>query len=382
MSSFGDGCQQIAMTWMVYHLTGNALSIGISLSLYYLPSILLSPFLSVLVDLRDSKLLAVSTDVFRFLLVGSISILLLFGRESINMLYFLQVLLAIAYTLYKPAAKSLIKESFQNRDLAFVSAKSASLNESAFLIGLGMAGFLITSLSLAICFILNALTFAFPAVLFSLIKRLDKKAVTLDKIHYFSSFKEGLTYIKKTQGMGFLIFLSILNSIMIQMATTVFLPLARELNGGSELYSAFEMSFSIGAVISGLFVTYFMKKWNNRLLLVTITGMMAATVLMALNHQPILMILLIFGLGYFAMTHLVTTQTIIQILSPKEMVGRVFGLRAVIASIVKISSALTTGLLITKIPLSNVLILFGILMLLSLLSFKKVRKIEFGGLGI
>jgi MFS transporter, DHA3 family, macrolide efflux protein len=377
ISNFGDGCQQIAMMWLIYHLTGSALSIGIMIAIYYLPSIMITPFLSVFVDQRDSKKLTIYTDFFRFVFVGLVALIIMSGVESVYLLYTMQFILAVGYTLYKPSSQSFIKESFHNMDLAFVISKSSSFNQLATIIGSGLAGVLITMYPPSLCFILNAISYLCPAIVFIFVKRINKKAIKDEKIHYLQKIKEGFLFVKNEKDMSYLFFLSILNSIAIQMSATMLLPLAEQLKGGSKLYAMFDISFTVGGILAGFLVTFLMIKLNNRLILMTMSGMMVIAVLIGLIQIKVFVILLLFLFGYFTMTHLVATQTMIQIKSPKEMIGRVIGLRTMVASTVKISSALSTGFLINTIHINNILLLFGIILLLSLITFNKMKRIEF-----
>ncbi|MGH1143509.1 hypothetical protein [Bacillus pseudomycoides] len=69
ITGFGDGIQQIALLWYIFHLTGQSTSIGLMIAIYYIPSVILTPFVSVYVDHHDSKNIVVLTDSIRFVLV-------------------------------------------------------------------------------------------------------------------------------------------------------------------------------------------------------------------------------------------------------------------------------------------------------------------------
>ncbi|GGE26810.1 hypothetical protein GCM10011391_01440 [Pullulanibacillus camelliae] len=375
-STFGDGCQQIAMMWLIYQATGSALSIGVMIAVYYLPSLLLTPILSVFVDQKDAKKLVIATDSLRFIMIGGVSVLLFLGSNSIAVLYMVQFFSALCYTLYKPAVMSFVKEAFIDRDLKFVMAKTVSLNGLANILGLGIAGVLIGAVSPAYCFAINATSFLVPVILFSSIKRVCQKSVMQGRVRYLLKLREGYGFVRREKGMSYLFFLSIINSVGIQMSATIFLPIAKDLHGGSALYSAFEVAFAVGGIISGLLVTYLMERWQYKLIYMTMMGMMLLALLMGLSRERLTMVILIFLFGYFVMSHLVVTQTWIQMKSPIDMVGRITGLRTMIASLVKIASALSTGLFISHIGIHNILFLFALFLLLSLISGKRIRELD------
>ncbi|WP_413301754.1 MFS transporter [Bacillus sp. 1P10SD] len=376
ISNFGDGIQQIAIMWYIYHLTGEALSIGMMIAIYYLPSILLTPIVSVYVDHHQSKLIVVMTDIFRFIIVLTMSILILLHFESTLFIYFLQFLLAVCYTIYKPAEQSFIKESFIDRDIPFVISKSSSLNEGALIAGSAVSGVLLIKLSLALSFFINSLTFLVAAVLYYMVKQTNTKQKNPSKIQYYSKLISGWDFIKNREGMRYLLFLSILNSISIQMTTTILLPLAKVFKGGSGLYSVFDISFAVGGILAGIVVTYFLKRFKQWSIVFTMVGMAITAVLLHLNSDKMSAAILIFVLGLFTMAHLIITQTLIQLNSTKEYIGRVVGLRTILASIVKITSALTTGILISNIGVSHIFLLFSLIIFASCFTLKGLKKVN------
>lgn len=375
ISNFGDGIQQIAIMWYIYHLTGEALSIGLMIAVYYLPSILLTPFVSVYVDHHNSKRLVVTTDLLRFCIVFGMSVLIFLKIESTTLFYLLQFMLAVCYTVYKPSEQSFIKESFSDRDIPFVISKSSSFNEGALIAGTAVSGVFLIKLSLFASFFANSLTFLTAGLLYLFVKVLNEKKPKQGRIQYFSELVSGWRFIDVKSGMKYLLFLSILNSISIQMTTTILLPLAEKFKGGSVLYSLFEVSFAGGGIVAGLLITFFLKKYRQNVLILTMAGMAVTSLLLHLNRFEIPASVLVFLLGLFTMSHLVVTQTLIQLNSTKEYIGRVSGLRTILASVIKISSALITGLLISKIGVYNIFLLFSFIIIVSFFSVKQLGKV-------
>jgi MFS family permease len=375
ISNFGDGIQQIAIMWYIYHLTGEALSIGLMIAIYYLPSILLTPFISVYVDHHHSKNIVIITDFLRFIIVLGMSFLIFCKIEAAWLIFFLQFLLALCYTVYKPSEQTFIKEAFTDQEIPFIISRSSSLNEGALIAGSAVSGVFLIQFSIAASFCINSVTFLVAGILVSLIKYVSEKKVNNKKIRYLSELLSGWKFIEGRDGMKYLLFLSILNSISIQMTMTIILPLAQSFKGGSVLYSVFDISFAVGGIMAGLAVTFFMKIYKQNCFILTMTGMGGSAILLHFNHAEITAAVLIFCLGFFTMSHLVLTQTFIQLNSTKEYIGRVVGLRTILASVVKITSALLTGLLIAKIGVENVFLLFFITIFISIFTLTHLKKV-------
>ncbi|PLS02834.1 hypothetical protein [Neobacillus cucumis] len=60
---------------------------------------------------------------------------------------------------------------------------------------------------------------------------------------------------------------------------------------------------------------------------------------------------------------------------PQEYFGRVVGLRTILASVVKITSALSTGFLITKVGVNNIFLLFALFLVASFFTVKGLNKV-------
>ena len=304
------------------------------------------------------------------------SILIFLQFESTLFIYFLQFLLAVCYTIYKPAEQSFIKESFLDKDIPFVISKSSSLNDGALIVGSAVSGVLLIKLSLSLSFFINSLTFLLAVIFYYLVKQINAKQKKQNKIQYFSELLSGWEFIKNRDGMRYLLFLSILNSISIQMTTTILLPLAKVFKGGSGLYSVFDISFAVGGILAGIVVTYFLKKYKQWSMVFTMVGMALTAILLHFNSFKTTAAILVFVLGLFTMSHLIVTQTLIQLNSTKEYIGRVVGLRTMLASIVKITSALTTGILISKVGVSHIFLLFSLIIFASCFTLKGLKKVN------
>ncbi|WP_018782885.1 MFS transporter [Bacillus sp. 95MFCvi2.1] len=359
ITGFGDGIQQIALLWYIFHLTGQSTSIGLMIAIYYIPSVILTPFVSVYVDHHDSKNIVVLTDSIRFVLVLIMAILVFIRFESVFVFYIMQFLLAVCYTVYKPASSAFIKEAFCNHDIPFVISKASSLNEAALIVGTGISGLFLVKFSLATSFFINSVTFLVAAIFFSSIKRMNPKKIKNTRIFYLAELISGWHFINQTEGMKYLLFLSILNSISIQMTTTLLLPLAEQFEGG---------------IIAGFIAIYFLKKFKHKVIFITMVGMATSSFLLYLNDYKTTAVICIFIMGLFTMSHLIIVQTLIQLNTTTEYIGRVIGLRTILASFVKISSALLTGILITRMGVNHILLLFSILILASFITIGNMKK--------
>ncbi|MGL4818414.1 MAG: MFS transporter, partial [Bacilli bacterium] len=337
----------------------------------------LTPFLSVYVDHRDSKKIVLWVNGLLALFISLLGALVVLDVDSLALFYTIQFCVAVCYSINKPASQAFIKEAFEQSDLAFIISKGAALTEIAGLIGMSAIGFLLVKVSIALCFFLNACTFAACVLLFLNVKRVNKKSLNKNKqLQYIKEIALGWQFVKRTVGMRYLLYLSILNSISIQMATVLFLPLALALGGGSGLYSVFEMSFSIGCIAAGFGIQWAQSKLRHNTIVFTMGGMLVGTLLLFSVRAAELSWFPIFILGFFTMAHLITIQTLIQLRTDIAFMGRVIGLRTILASGVKVTSGLVTGVLIESLGLYAMMVVFAVVLVVSFTTVRAMRQVS------
>ncbi|HEU4963716.1 MAG TPA: MFS transporter [Bacilli bacterium] len=374
-SAFGDGIQNIAMVWFLLQMTHSPLVIGGLIAVNYLPALLLAPWAGVYADHRDAQKLAVKVDLLRTAGVAVITVLVFFEIHSVIIFYLLQAVLAVGNTLFKPASQALVKETFLDEDLIFVLTKSSSFNLTATFIGTGAAGVLM-AISPVFCFVINGLSFLVSALCNNRLQRVNKRTVTAKSFSVRADLQKGWDFIRNTKGMLYLLFLSIISSASLQMSNTLLAPYVDNYLGGSAfLFATLDIAFTVGGVLAGLLVSKALQKWGPYVALITLGGLGVFSLLAGFRPGLVWVVAMIFGLGFFTMFHLVTMQTLIQVNTPKEIIGCVVGLRSIIASSTKISAGLATGFFLEMVDIRYVFWGFTALVVLSLLTSGKAKEV-------
>ncbi len=108
ISNFGDWFHFVAILMLIYNLTGSNLSFGITIILFFLPSIIFQSFCGYIIDRFNKKSILLLIDIVRFCLI----ILLLifyrsFGVYYVCIIIFLKNLVA---SLYIPTRSAIVPE--------------------------------------------------------------------------------------------------------------------------------------------------------------------------------------------------------------------------------------------------------------------------------
>lgn len=138
--NLGESIRFIAITILIYNITGSGLSAATGVVMSALPSILASPFAGVLGDrIHESRLLIV-TDLARFLVIP-----LFLYADRISVIYLLLILTSILDVFYGPSKKKFIL-GITGRDGAIkANSELTGVSGAAYLIGPMVSGFLTDS---------------------------------------------------------------------------------------------------------------------------------------------------------------------------------------------------------------------------------------------
>jgi len=111
MSQVGDGVSNLALLWFVYSITGSPVKTTIIGLIHTIPPIVLGPFIGVYVDRLPKKFFLIGSNVFRAVLMGIIPCAVSTDTFTVNLLYGLVFLDAMAMAMFSPALTSSVPPS-------------------------------------------------------------------------------------------------------------------------------------------------------------------------------------------------------------------------------------------------------------------------------
>ena len=75
INRFGDSIDALALTWLVYAVTGSAFWSAVYYACNQLPSVLIQPFAGAIVETQNKRRVMVLTDIMRGIAVATLAIL-------------------------------------------------------------------------------------------------------------------------------------------------------------------------------------------------------------------------------------------------------------------------------------------------------------------
>lgn len=193
-SLIGSWMQNIAMSWLVYRLTGSVVLLGTVAFLAQIPTLFFTPFSGVLADRYDRrKLLMLSQSLYMCL---SIILALLTLTHLIQAWQILALSLIAGFTnaLDMPVRQSFYTTLVPPELLPNAIALNSAIMNGSRLIGPAIGGFLIQLIGEGGCFAINAISFLF--VLGALSKIVFSEQKDRIKTDPMMEVREGYQYVK------------------------------------------------------------------------------------------------------------------------------------------------------------------------------------------
>jgi MFS family permease len=316
--------QSTAQQWLVYRLTDSQLSLGAVTFSGFLPVLLLSLFMGVVVDRLPRRKILLFTQSWFMLMAAVLALLTYLGVIQYWHILLLAFLLGIGNALDMPTRQAFYIDLIDREEILNAIALNSSLFNGARIIGPAIGGFIVAGLGEAPAFAINSLSYL--AVLASLLlMRLPPFASEQDGGSGLANLKHGLQYlIGERRVLGLVSMIAV--SSTFTFPYLVLLPaIARDvLDIGVEGFGTLMAAQGVGALLSALSLAISGDhRQKGRLLTRSRVLLTIALVGLGLSRIPILSMLALSLAGYSLIMQLAVTNTLIQTLVPDDLRGRV-----------------------------------------------------------
>jgi MFS family permease len=254
VSMIGTWMQSVAQAWLVLELTNSGTALGYVIALQTIPVLFGAPYAGLIADRVDKRKLLIGTQTVMGILALVLGLLSVTGTAQLWMVYVLAVALGAANAVDNPTRQSFVLEMVGPKDLRNAVTLNSVLVNAARAVGPAVAGILIATVGVGICFLINAGTFI--AVLFAL-HTLDvgKLQPSTPAPRQKGQLREGFAYVRHTSSL--LVPLAMMGLIgMLAYEFQVVLPIvaSHTYHGGSQAYGFLTAAMGVGAVVGGLSV--------------------------------------------------------------------------------------------------------------------------------
>ena len=255
ISLVGTWMQIIAMSWLVYRLTGSPFILGLVGFCGQVPSMFVAPFAGVLADRWPRRRILVATQTLSMLQALAISALVFSDLVAVWHLVLLSITLGCINAFDIPARQSLFVEIVEDRDdLGNAIALNSSMVNGARLIGPSVAGILIATVGEGLCFLINGVSFV-PVVIALLAMNPSRREFSGVHPPVLASLKEGFNYAFGFAPVRWILMLLALISV-VGVPYSVLMPVfaTKILHGGSHTLGFLMGSAGFGALAGALYL--------------------------------------------------------------------------------------------------------------------------------
>ena len=325
ISLIGTWMQMTAQSWLVLTLTHSSTWLGIIIALQTLPVLVLGPYGGVIADRVDKRRLMVILQTAMGVQALVLGVLTVTGAVTVAEIGVLATLLGLNNAFENPARQSFMLELVGPEHLRNAVSLNSVLFNVARTLGPAVAGILIATVGVGVCFLCNAVSFV--TVVASLIT-LDRTALkpTPPALRARGQLREGLRYVRATPQLAVpLAMMAAVGCLTYEFQVTLPVMADRGLHVGATGFGFMTAAMGLGAVLGGLFVAA-RGRTGLRPLVIAATAF-ALTMVLATGAPSLDVELLALALaGGASIGFMSTGNSTLQLSAAPEMRGRVMSL--------------------------------------------------------
>jgi len=328
MMSAGQWVQQVTLGWLIYDLTGNSMLLGALNGLRALPFLITGPMAGVAADRLDRRKLLLRTQ---WVLIATA---ILFGALvwspflHVWHIFLFTLITGVAWTITEPVRMSMIPSMVPKDELA----NAVALNSGGFnlmkVIGPALGGALIAWFGAAENFFVQAVAYIGVLVMIYGMHIPPQRAGST-RHSAFANLKEGFAYVWHTPAVLALMTLAYVPRVFAVPYQTLMPVFQKDvLKIGPDGLGLLMAAPGVGAVIAVLTLASVGNriKRQGQFLLANIIVLGGFLMLFSqITWFPLALITLVI-IGAFQMFFLASTATILQMIVPDELRGRVLSL--------------------------------------------------------
>lgn len=346
ISLVGSWMQAMALAWLALELTGSAFLVGLVAVSNSAPILLFSLHAGALVD-RSNKLTLLRIMQTLFLVEATLLWLLTWsGHVTIGWILGLAFFGGTIAAVEIPARQSLVLDFVGRERLREAIALNSSGFNLARIAGPALAALVIAHVGIAWCFAINAVSFLTVLGGLARVSLPVPERVRRDA-SFHADIREVLAYVRTHRTIRALVAVVTVFSVLAVPVVSLMPVVARDLfHTGSGGYGGLLSAIGVGGLLAALVIAGPGSHWQHGRVLVR-ASQASAFLLLALPfvRSWLLGWTVLFFVGFFFIAHNAVANTLLQILVPDELRGRlmsVYGL--IVVGVAQVVGASVGGL--------------------------------------
>jgi len=319
--------QNVAQSWLVWELTRSPLAIGIVAFFDSMPRLLVGALGGAIADRFDRRRVLMITQTLAMIQAFIFWLAVWCQVIAFWHIVVLSFFLGVVNTINQTARQSLVNSLVPREELLNAIGLQSSVFNFSKILGPSTGGLIIAYVSIADCFLVNALSFLALIVNLKLMElppweaRSDRKTIWAD-------IKEGFAYVRGSRRISHIISISYVMA-MFGAPYNRFVPIfaTNILSVGPGGFGVLMSAPGVGATLAALVLASVKKmRVGIRWICVAVLGFAASLALFAFSHSFILSFVFLAGVGFCQIAERALSNTAIQLETPSHLLGRVLSL--------------------------------------------------------
>jgi MFS family permease len=358
--------QSVAESWLVFRLTKSSTLLGTVAFCALIPSFVLAPFGGLLADRFSRRRILIVTQTLSMILAFILAGLTITGAIRVWQVMLIASLLGIVNAFDMPARQAFVVEMVGREDLTNAIALNSSMFNGARVIGPAIAGIVVAAIGEGWCFFANAVSYV-AVITTLLLMRVDEAKRPLSRESAFQRIAEGFRFVRHTAPIRALLLLIGAVSL-VGMPYATLMPVFADsiLNGGAKGLGILMAASGVGALLGSLALASRegvrgLGRW------VAISAMAFGVWLIAFSFSRNFWLsaaLLVF-VGASMMVQMASSNTLIQVMVPDALRGRVMALYSMMFLGMAPFGALFAGALAAHIGAPHTIAIGGVVSILA-----------------
>jgi len=330
ISLIGTWMQSVAVSWLVYRLTGSSLALGVVGFVSYLPVFVFGLWGGYVADRGNKRAILVVTQAAAMVQALALAALDFSGTATVWQVGGLAMVLGIINAVDMPTRQSFVVEMVGKDDLHNAIALNSSMFNSARVLGPALAGVLVAAVGEGWCFLGNGLSYL-AVIAGLLLMRLPPAPKRAGRGRMMSHVAEGLVYAWRDRPMR-AILAGLCITSLFGASYMVLMPIFVDavLGMGARGLGFIMAATGVGSVAAALLLAIKQESRGlGRLRVLAGLGFGLALVAFAFSRAFWLSLLLAPVLGFCLILFFAAANTLLQLRSPDAMRGRVMALYSI-----------------------------------------------------
>ena len=325
ISVIGTAMQQVAQAWLVLDLTDSGVALGVTVALQFAPMLLFGIWGGLMADRLDKRRLLMFTQAAQGVLAVVLWAMVATGAVTLWMVYGMALLLGLVTCLDMPTRQSFTIEMVGPEHITNAVALNSAVFNSGRLIGPAMAGVLIAWVGVAVCFLVNGLSYI-ATVLALRALRTEELATQPRAARERGQVRAGVQYVLRTPELRRpLLLLTVVGTLGFNFIVVLPLLATEDFGGGARLLGVLNSLMGLGSLMGAL-VAANRARPTRTVLVGGAAAFGASATLMALAPNPVVAGVVAVAMGMSMMIFLATTNSTLQLAADSAMRGRVMAL--------------------------------------------------------